>query len=35
MNKSELVSAIAEGADLTKADAAKALEATVALYIHA
>ncbi|MCF6298895.1 MAG: HU family DNA-binding protein [Thiomicrorhabdus sp.] len=30
MNKSELVSAIAEGADLTKADAAKALEATVA-----
>ncbi len=30
MNKSELVSAIAEEAGLTKADAAKALDATVA-----
>ncbi|MBD3612099.1 MAG: HU family DNA-binding protein, partial [Hydrogenovibrio crunogenus] len=29
MNKTELVSAIAEEAGLTKADAAKALEATV------
>ena len=30
MNKSELVEAISEGADLTKADAARALEAFIA-----
>ena len=29
MNKNELVTAIAEGAELTKADATKALEATI------
>ena len=35
MNKSELVSAIAEEAGLTKADAAKALDATVATITNA
>lgn len=29
MNKNELIEAIANGADLTKADAAKALDATI------
>lgn len=35
MNKSELVSAIAEEAGLTKADAARALDATVATIMGA
>lgn len=35
MNKSELVSAIAEEAGLTKADAAKALDATVSVITKA
>ncbi len=35
MNKTELVTAIAEGAELTKADAAKALDATVEAIVAA
>jgi DNA-binding protein HU-beta len=31
MNKSELIDAIASSADLTKADAARALDATIAV----
>ena len=35
MNKTELINAIAEGADLSKADAAKALNATTAAIANA
>jgi DNA-binding protein HU-beta len=35
MNKTELVTAIAEGAELTKADATKALEATIEAIVAA
>ena len=35
MNKTELVTAIAEGAELTKADATKALDATIEAIVAA